>query len=66
MKKYTFSFKEVNYGSVVINSDHTPDRGEVIDTIMNGNAYIKGTEYEDINLVGNERIQNPKERSYER
>ena len=49
--KYTFSFKEVNYGSIEIESDQEPDIGDVIDAIMNGGAYIGDTEYEDISLV---------------
>ena len=56
--KYTFSFKEINYGSITIDSDHKPDRGEVIDAIMNGNAYYKDTEYDDIQFIESERIPN--------
>ena len=54
--KYTFSFKEINYGSIVIVSDHKPETGEVIDAIMNGSAYYKDTEYDDIQLAEPERI----------
>jgi len=54
--KYTFSFKEINYGSIVIVSDHKPDTSEVIDAIMNGSAYYKDTEYDDIQLTEPERI----------
>ena len=50
--KYTFTFKEINYGSIEIESDHMPDRSEAIDAIMNGSAFIGGTEYEDIQLEG--------------
>ena len=64
--KYTFSFKEVNYGSVAIDSDHTPDISEVIDAIINGGAYIKDTEYEDIRLDGTERAQPKRDRPHER
>ena len=64
--KYTFSFKETNYGSIIIDSDHEPDSSEVIDAIMNGDAFIKDTEYEDI-CLDETQIAKPKpERSYER
>ena len=46
--KYTFSFKEINYGSIEIEADQMPDRSEVIDAIMNGGAFYGNTEYEDI------------------
>ena len=64
--KFTFSFKEINYGSITIESDHTPDRSEVIDAIMDGSAYFKDTEYEDIKLDKPERTQPKRERSMER
>ena len=64
--KYTFSFREVNYGSVAIDSDHTPDISEVIDAIMNGNAYIKDTEYEDIRLDETAKAQPTRDRPHER
>ena len=56
--KYTFNFKEINYGSITIVSDHEPTTGEVTDAIMNGNAYYKDTEYDDIQLIETERIPN--------
>ncbi len=34
MRKYTFSFSEINYGSVEIESDHIPSQEEVVDAIM--------------------------------
>lgn len=64
--KYTFSFKEINYGSIEIDADHTPGIAEVTDAIMNGGAFFKDTEYEDIHLEETERIKPPKERGYER
>ena len=56
--RYTFSFKEINYGSITIVSDHKPNTSEVTDAIMNGNAYYKNTEYDDIRLIETERIPN--------
>ena len=64
--KYTFSFKEINYGSITIDSDHEPDSGDVIDSIMNGNAYFNDTEYEDIRLDEIQKDKPKPERSYER
>ena len=50
--KYTFSFKEISYGSIELEADHVPDIGEVTEAIINGGAYIDDTEYEDILLDG--------------
>ena len=49
--KYLFSFTEINYGSIEITADCEPDRGTVIEEIMNGGAYYKDTEYGEIQLV---------------
>jgi len=54
--KYSFSFKEINYGSIEIESDHEPDNGDVIDAIMNGGAYYDNTEYEDISRTGDKAL----------
>lgn len=64
--KYTFSFKEINTGSVAIDSDHTPDRTEVIAAIMNGNAFYKDTKYEEIRFAETERPTPKNEREAER
>ena len=48
--KYEYSFKEVNYGGVEIESDHEPNRSDVVDAIMNGKAEYDDVEYEDIKL----------------
>ena len=64
--KYTFSFEETNYGSIVIEAATTPTRAEVIDAIQNGGAFYKDTEYGEIKLTETDR-QTPKhERQYER
>lgn len=55
MKKFTFSFKEVNYGSITIEAEHPPDLSDVEVAIMNGGAFFKDTQYEDITL--NEEIK---------
>ena len=64
--KYFFSFREINYGSIVIESDHQPDTSEVVDAIMSGNAFIKDTEYEDVTFDKAERTKPKPEPSYER
>jgi len=50
--KYEFSFTEMNYGSISIESDTKPTRSDVVDAIMSGNAYIGNTDYKDIKLCG--------------
>lgn len=63
--KYTFSFKEVNYGSITIEADHRPDGMEVEQAISEGNAFYKNTQYEDIFLE--EELNRPKaKRDFER
>jgi len=64
--EYNFSFKEINYGSITIESATTPSRDEVIDAIMEGNAYFKDTEYKDIRLYDPSRTKSNKERDIER
>jgi hypothetical protein len=49
--KYLFKFKEINYGSIEVEADHLPDDSEVVDAIMNGGAYFKNTDHEDIYLI---------------
>ena len=60
--KYTFNFTEINYGSIVIDSDEKPDKDKVIDGIMNGGAFIKNTEYVDIRMIESERNNNQSKR----
>ena len=50
--KYEFSFTEINYGSVAIESDTKPTRDDVMNAIMEGNAFLKDTEYNDIQFCG--------------
>ena len=49
--KYVFTFNENNYGRVEFEADHVPDRGEVIEQIMNGKAHYNNTDYSDIILM---------------
>jgi len=50
MKKYRYSFKEINYGGIEIDADKPLGRGDVIAEIEKGNAFFSDTEYEDIKL----------------
>ena len=63
--KYIFSFEEINFGSIVINSEHKPNRNEVIDCITNGDAYYLETEYGEIKLVESGRANSKSEGKYE-
>ncbi len=49
--KYVFSFQEVTRGSIAIEADHRPSEEEVENAIMEGSAFIKDTQYENIKLV---------------
>lgn len=63
---YTFSFKEINYGSVKITSDHPLTNAEVEEAIMNGEAFYKDTQYIDIKLEEQEHTPTKKQTIYER
>ena len=52
--KHEFSFSEVNFGFVSIESDSIPTRGEIIDAIESGKATYKHTEYEHIRSCGSQ------------
>jgi hypothetical protein len=51
MNKYTFAFKEINYGSITIVASSQPDESEVREAVENGGAFFNDTEYEDICLT---------------
>ena len=63
---YTFSFKEINYGSVIVNSDHVPSNAEVEEAIMNGQGFHKNTEYTDIKLDEQEPAKVKRKDDFER
>jgi len=63
---YNFSFKEVNYGSIKITSDHIPSNAEVEEAIMNGEGFYKNTEYSDINLDEQEPTKVKNQHDHER
>ena len=60
--KYLYSFEEINFGSIIINCDHPPDRNEIIDFIMNGDTYYHDTEFGDIHLIETENSTSKRER----
>jgi len=49
---YEFSFTEINYGSISIESDAKPTKADVTEAIMNGNAFYSDTEYKNIRPCG--------------
>lgn len=50
MSKYRFKFSEINYGTVVVESDKRPSDDEVIQAILDGEADYYNTEFDDITL----------------
>ena len=64
--KYIFSFEEIHFGSIIINCDHLPNRNDVIDFIMNGDAYYLDTEFGDIRLIETENSTSRRERIYDK
>ena len=49
--KYAFTFNEVNYGRIEIESNHNPDKSEIIEKILEGMADYKDTDFTDFRLV---------------
>jgi hypothetical protein len=64
--KYRFSFSEINYGSIVVESDRKPTEGELINAILEGKADYRDTDFTDFELVETERTKPKREREYER
>ena len=54
--KYTFSYKEENFGILNIDTDHYPTREEVEDAIWCGyNVEIEKTRYKKIYLIKDDK-----------
>jgi len=51
MTKKTYIFKEINSGSIEIETEKTLTEDEVINEIWKGNAEYNSTKYDDIKLV---------------
>ena len=49
--KYVYTFKEINYGRIEIETDHKPDNGDIIAEILAGKADYNDTEFIDFCLV---------------
>jgi hypothetical protein len=64
--KYRFNFNEINYGSIVVESDHTPTESELINAVLEGKADYHETDFTDFRLVEQERQTPRKERTHER
>lgn len=54
--KYVFTFNEVNYGRIEIESDHKPDNGEIIEKILEGKADYNDTDFTDFRLIKTDDI----------
>ena len=59
--EYIYSFKEINYGSITIKAENPPNESDVIEAIMNGDAFYKNTEYENITLTSKEDLTKNKD-----
>jgi hypothetical protein len=64
--KYIFTFSEVNYGRIIIESDHRPDKDEIIVHILEGEADYHNTDFVDFRLIETERSTPNMERGMER
>jgi hypothetical protein len=49
--KYVYTFKEVNYGRIEIESDRKLDNGDIIMEILEGKADYNDTDFTDFRLV---------------
>ena len=61
--KYRFTFKEINYGNIEIESDHKPNEDEIIEAILEGKADYRNTDFTDFELVETERLSKKKDRN---
>jgi hypothetical protein len=60
--KYVFTFSEINYRRIEIESDHKPDKSEIINQILEGKADYHETDFVDFRLDVRERQTPEKER----
>jgi len=49
--KYVFTFKEIIYGRIEIESKHEPDNDDIIEKILEGGADYSNTDFTDFRLV---------------
>lgn len=49
--KYVYTFSEINYGQIIIESRHEPNKDEVIGKILDGGADYGDTDIIDFRLV---------------
>jgi len=64
--RYSFSFTEINFGTVEIEADHPPNDGEIIEAIENGNVCFNKTIYENIRHQDSQRNCDRKDRAGDR
>ena len=56
MKKYTFKFTELAYGTITLECEEEPPYHKVVDAIRAGNGEYKEFEYDDIDLILEEKM----------
>ena len=49
--KYVFTFKEIIYGRIEIESKHEPDNDDIIEKILEGGADYSNTDFTDFCLI---------------
>ena len=49
--KYVFTFSEIISGRIEIEADREPDRGEIIEKILEGRADYNNTDFTDFRLI---------------
>lgn len=64
--KYVFTFSEINYGNIEIESDHQPNEVKIIDKILDGEANYHHTDFDDFKLIAPEKMKPRNERHHER
>ena len=49
--KYVYTFNEINSGHIEIEADHRPEKGEIIEKILEGKASYHNADFTDFCLV---------------
>ena len=48
---YVYTFSEINYGRIQIETAHAPDDGQIIEKILEGEADYNNTDFVDFRLI---------------
>ena len=57
--KYVFTFSEINYGRIEVEANREPERGEIIEKILEGKADYNDTDFTDFRLIETEGTDSP-------